>query len=161
VGDAPRESHLTSDYEDELRRLADCSELRGRVTFLGFQSDIRPILAAADVLVVPSYEEPFGIVILEAMAVGTPVVAVAAGGPLDVIEDGKTGLLVPAGDISALARAIERLSNDTLLRNAMVAAASRHVRIEFSFDSLSTHLQSFYVGLLGTAPDEQARAQEA
>lgn len=103
-------------YEDALKVKARELGLGGRVRFTGWRygpSEMPDVHRALDVLVLASREaEPFGLVVLEAMATGKPVVATAHGGPLDIVEDGRTGDLVPPGDPHAMARAIIALLHD-------------------------------------------------
>jgi glycosyltransferase involved in cell wall biosynthesis len=84
----------------------------GRVSFVGRSSDIRHFLAAADLFVLPSLYEGFGIVLLEAMAAGVPIVASRTGGVPEIIDDGVDGVLVEHGDSDALAAAISPLISD-------------------------------------------------
>ena len=86
--------------------------LSGSVTLLGFRADATSLMAAADIFVLPSLAEPFGLVLLEAMALGRPVVATRAGGPLEIVVDGETGFLVPPSSPDALAEAVKRLIAD-------------------------------------------------
>jgi glycosyltransferase involved in cell wall biosynthesis len=83
--------------------------LEKEVRLLGFCPDALSIIAAADVFVLPSLAEPFGLVLLEAMAAGRPVVATRVAGPVEIVDDGVTGLLVPPSDPPALAAAIAHL----------------------------------------------------
>ncbi len=95
------------DYPEELRELSRSLGLEGRVVFTGFLEDPLPLMAALDCLVHASVEpEPLGMVILEAMSLGLPVVATDGGGVPEVVEEGRTGLLVPPGDPEALAQAV-------------------------------------------------------
>ncbi len=96
-------------YLAELHRLVEDLGLAGAVEFVGEREDVPEIMAHADVVLVPSIEEPFGRTVAEAMAVGTPVVATTVGGPAEVIEDGTTGLLAPPGDPLAWSEAISRI----------------------------------------------------
>ena len=80
-----------------------------QIILTGFRKDALSVINAADLFVLPSRAEPFGLVLLEAMALGKPVVSTAAGGPLEIVQNGKTGLLVPPGDSAALADAIAQL----------------------------------------------------
>jgi glycosyltransferase involved in cell wall biosynthesis len=96
--------------EDRLRRQADDGDVRGRVHFLGFRNDIPALMSAVDIVLHTSVSpEPFGRVIVEGMMARKPVIATAAGGALEIIEDGVTGLLVAPGDAGALAAAIHAL----------------------------------------------------
>jgi len=92
-------------YEAELKRLVTELGLDGRVHFLGFRKDIPALLASIDLAMHTSIvAEPFGLVILEAQLAGKPVVATAAGGAMEIVEDDVSGWLVPPGDIEALSR---------------------------------------------------------
>jgi glycogen(starch) synthase len=82
----------------------------------------------ADILVVPSWYEPFGMVILEGMLYGLAIAASAIGGPAEILEHGRTGLLFPPQDVGALATAVLRLLTDTSLRRRLSAAAADEVR---------------------------------
>jgi len=98
------------EYERRLR--ARCMELgiEDNVLFTGIRRDIPDILAASSVLVLPSVTpEPFGLTVVEAMAAGCPVVATAAGGPLESVLDGETGWLVPPNDSEAIAERVCRV----------------------------------------------------
>ena len=88
----------------------------------------RRLYARAAVVAVPSHREGFGVVCAEAMAHGRPVVASAVGGLLDLVVDGVTGLLVPAGDVEALRAALERLLGDRELRGASATRAGAGAR---------------------------------
>jgi glycosyltransferase involved in cell wall biosynthesis len=101
------------DFERELEVLAGELGLGGRVEFRGFREDIWRELGSLDVLVHASLiPEPFGQVVLEGMAAGLPVIAPDAGGPAEVIDDGRTGTLFPRGDEEALAAAMRGLASD-------------------------------------------------
>jgi glycosyltransferase involved in cell wall biosynthesis len=93
--------------EDRLRRQADEAEVRGRIHFLGFRNDIPALMSAVDIVLHTSVApEPFGRVIVEGMMAKKPVIATAAGGALEIIEDNVTGALVAPGDAGALAAAV-------------------------------------------------------
>jgi glycosyltransferase involved in cell wall biosynthesis len=118
---------------DALRARVAQHELEDRVVLVGEMADPRPAYAAMDVLVLPSAQpEPFGGVVMEAMAMGVPVVATAIGGSVEQVDPGVTGLLVPPADARALADALRRLMDDAPLRARMGAASV--ARIEACFD---------------------------
>lgn len=97
-------------YQQELDEIVKTRGLTDRVRFLGFREDIPELLNAVDFVVHTSISpEPFGRVIVEGMLAGKPVIATRAGGACEIIEDGKTGLLVPPGDSAALATALRNL----------------------------------------------------
>jgi glycosyltransferase involved in cell wall biosynthesis len=112
-----------------LERLAGELGLESRVRFLGAQPrvDVLRALRAADVAVLSSRWENFPHVLVEALAVGTPVVATAVGGVGEIVADGENGLLVPSGDPDAFAAALARLFDDAELRDRLSATAARSV----------------------------------
>lgn len=112
------------DYPCELHRLATELAIEHKVHFVGHQDDVYPWFDALDVVVHASFGEPFGLVLLEAMALGKPIVATADGGPLEIIEDGVSGILVPPGDGDEMAGAITKLLDDERLRVELAANAS-------------------------------------
>jgi len=132
-----------------------CAELGGRaaerVIWEGFQESVPPFIAAADLLVLPSRREGFGMTLAEAAALGRPVVATATRGARAVVEPGVTGLLVPVDDPVALAEALRRLLRDTGLASRMGAAARERAAERFTRERvLRTYLEA-YEALEGTA----------
>lgn len=111
-------------YAEALRAQADALGLAGVVSFAGFQSNVADWMQAMDVVVHASDREPFGIVVVEAMALGKPVVAGAEGGPAEILANGETGTLVRHGDDKSLADAILRYLDDHVFA-ARVGAAAR------------------------------------
>lgn len=112
----------------ELEQLAAELGIGPVVHFLGFCANPAPYIRQAELLVLSSRYEGFGMVLGEAMALGTPVLSAdCPTGPRDLLEDGKAGLLVPVGDVDAMARAIERLLTETELRRTLVQAALQKV----------------------------------
>jgi sugar transferase (PEP-CTERM/EpsH1 system associated) len=106
--------------------------LEGRVVPLGMRNDVRRLLAAADAFLLTSVSEGIPVTVLEAMAAGVPVVATAVGGLTEILEDGATGLLAPAGDAAALSDALVRLADDRQLRTRLAAAARCRAQADFS-----------------------------
>ena len=121
-------------YESELRERAEQDDLRGAVQFSGYVSPIWSVLERADVVVAPSLREPFGNAVVEAQLAGRPVVAAAALGHLETIEDGVTGLLTPPGDAEALARAVATLMDDPSRAASMGERARLEARRRFSVE---------------------------
>lgn len=118
-------------YERLLRRI-DALGLTENVLWVGWQDDVPGVMADLDVVCVPSVEEPFGLVITEAMAMERPVVGFASGAQPEIITDGEDGLLVPPGDCEALAKAILRLLEDETLRQRLGRRARQTVIERFS-----------------------------
>ena len=138
------------DFERDLRRRAEREPLRGRVEFLGFCDDVWSVYRDLDVAVHAStLAEPYGNVILEAMASRTPVVAAAAGGPLEIVEHGRTGLLVRPGDGAALAATLEPLLADPEERRRLGRAGRKHVERHFSLERDARRLEQLYRRLAG------------
>jgi glycosyltransferase involved in cell wall biosynthesis len=107
-------------------------DLAGRVVLLGKRDDTPALLAAFDVFVLASRWEGFGLVLLEAMAAGRPIVATRISAIPEVVADGETALLVPPDDPAALAQAVGALLADAPLRAAMAAAGRRRVATHFA-----------------------------
>jgi len=124
-------------YETQLRTLAQEGGLNGRVIFTGHQPDPFSLLNALEFFVLPSKLEGMPLVILEAMALKKAVIASAVGGVPEVIVDGKTGILVPAGDSRSLAEAILKLLRNPELAKAMGEAGFERARENFSESEMS------------------------
>lgn len=131
-------NHPTLPHE-EIDQMILSYSLQSHVEQLGHVPwhELIPLYQQASVCVVPSHYESFGLVALEAMACGVPVVAARAGGLPEVIEDGMTGLLVPAGDAPALANAIVSLLRDREERTQMGSAGRERARTKFSIEEHS------------------------
>jgi glycosyltransferase involved in cell wall biosynthesis len=122
-----------------------------RVTVLPPQEDIWALLAAVDIVAVPSlWPDPLPRSVMEAMAAGRPVVAYRTGGIPEMVVDGSTGFLVEPRDVSGFAAALERLSRDRLLRQRFGGASLLRVRRDFSFKA---HLDSMEKLLVEAAID--------
>ncbi|MDQ2759227.1 MAG: glycosyltransferase, partial [Actinomycetota bacterium] len=122
------EAHLViagdGECRADLERRARELQLERRVHFLGVRSDVDPILRTADVAAMSSDFEGTPLVAYECIANRTPLVATAVGGLLDIIEDGRTGLLVPPRDPAALAAALVSLLTDPVRRDRLATAAA-------------------------------------
>jgi glycosyltransferase involved in cell wall biosynthesis len=121
-------------YLAELHQLVRDLGLEEAVEFVGERKDVPEIMARADVVLVPSIEEPFGRTVAEAMAVGTPVVATTVGGPAELIDDGTTGLLAPPGEPAAWSEAIRRILEHPDWAHEMGRRASDVARRRFSIE---------------------------
>jgi glycosyltransferase involved in cell wall biosynthesis len=137
------------EYERSLHDLARILGLEEQVHFTGHRGDVRDLMASFDVLVHASTTpEPFGQVITEAMAVGTPVVASDGGGVREIITNGQTGLLVPMGDTVATADAILKLLQNSHLASALASGAREMVGERFSIDVTIETLCGVYESIL-------------
>jgi glycosyltransferase involved in cell wall biosynthesis len=116
-----------------------------KVVFTGRRDDVPAVTAALDVSVLPSYREAQGMVILEAMALGRPVVASCVGGIPEMIRDGETGLLVPPHDPAALAAAIIRLLTDHPLADTLARAARTVVHDRFCVERMVASIEGVYL----------------
>lgn len=126
-----RARYDTYAYRDLLTRTAQELGLGEAVHFLGQRSDVPEIMRALDLLLVPSWEEPFGNVALEAMAMETPVIASDVGGLAEIVRAGKDGLLLPPKQPELWAQAINELLAQPELRAAMGRNGRRRVETEF------------------------------
>jgi len=135
-----------------LRERVGALGLAGRVHFTGFVPDVWRLHEEADVVLVPSRCEPFGNVAVEAMLAGRPVVAAAAQGLPEIVRDGVTGLLVPAGDAEALAAAVERLAEDWSLAGRLAADGRRWAGDRFAVERYAQRLRDLVAVLV--APDD-------
>jgi glycosyltransferase involved in cell wall biosynthesis len=140
-------------YEVALQRRARSLGIDGRVRFTGWRygPDRMPdVHRAFDVFVLASRQpEPFGLVVLEAMATGRPVIATAHGGPLDIIHDGRDGELVPPGDAAAMAKAILAFVADPDRRARVGALARARVSESFTAEQYVAGIDAVYREVLG------------
>jgi glycosyltransferase involved in cell wall biosynthesis len=132
---------LSPGYERELTRLVTELGLEQNVTFTGHVPDARPYVSLMDVLVNASDPEPFGIVLVEAMALGVPVVAVDSGGPAEIVEHEQSGLLVNSGDPRTLADAVERVVLDEELRRRLSRGGRERYTERFTAGKMAASLQ--------------------
>jgi len=138
----------------ECQKLEDLAAGLGitqQAKFLAFQSDVRPILWAADIFVhVPTtFPEGTPNAVLEAMAAGLPVIATPVGGIGEIVRHGETGWLVPPNDASALAEALRHLRADSSLRRRLGETAQAFVREHHSVGALAERILQVYATLLG------------
>ncbi len=132
-------------YLEVLKRTALDNGLGPSVRMLGARSDVAAIMQSLDLLVVNSSAEPFGLVALEAMACGTPVLAAATGGLSEIIEHGKDGWLILPGDEKTLAAQIVSLSRQPMLRTRLANEGKKKVALSFSSYRYLSELQDFYL----------------
>jgi len=142
VGEGPQ--------KEMYQRMASDYGLREKVLFAGYIDDwtLRALYRVADVAVVPSKFEPFGIVALEAMAAHCPLVTTSTGGLSEIVDDGGTGLKVPIDDPPALARAILRIVRDVGFRNYVVENAYRKCLWNYNWDKIAEWTSGVYDAVL-------------
>jgi N-acetyl-alpha-D-glucosaminyl L-malate synthase BshA len=119
------------------------------IVFLGKQDDVESLLAAADLFLLPSEEEAFGLAALEAMSCGVPVIGTAVGGIPEVVEDGKTGFLLPVGDVHGMARAALALLGDRERLAEFREAARRRAVAHFDTNLVVPQYESYYHEVAG------------
>lgn len=132
----------------ELERRVSELGLADRFVMPGFRTDLDSLIAAADVVVLPSFTEGLPNVALEASAAGVPVVATAVGGTPEVIADGETGFLVPPGQPAAIAAKLNQLVNDSVLRSRFGAAGKQRMIDRFTFDAQADAYMQLFAELL-------------
>jgi L-malate glycosyltransferase len=130
------------------RRVARQLGVAERVQLLGAQENVLPLLSIADLFLLPSEQESFGLAALEAMACEVPVVASTAGGLPEVIQHGVTGFLHPVGDVEAMAASGVALLTDAELHRRVTAAAAGLVRKRFCVDRVVPMYEAHYARVL-------------
>ena len=154
VGDGPRRS--------ELEALVRSRRLDDRVSFLGHREDVGRLLSEASIFALPSRSEAFPNGAIEAMAAGLPVVASAVGGLLDLIEHGRTGLLIEPGNPTALADALRQLLTNQTAAARIGEYARAHVQQRYSFERMVKAFEDLYLaGLPARSLSAARRAQAA
>jgi len=152
VGDGPEQSLA--------RERADALGVRGRVTFLGERNALPELLADADLFLLASTEESFGLSALEAMACGLPVVATRVGGVPEVVGDGTTGLLVEPDDQAGFAAAVRTLLQDPERLVEMGRAARADVLERFEKDRVVSRYEALYEDVLAARPAVPGRCAD-
>ncbi len=135
----------TGPYEHTYRTQVTALGLDDHVRFLGFRSDVPDLLSAADVFVLPSVAEAFGLAVAEAVYVGTPVLATRCGGIPEIVDDARDGILVPPGDVVALAEGLVLLINHADRRRALAGAGREKIRERFSFERMIRAYEALYL----------------
>ncbi|HUF37494.1 MAG TPA: glycosyltransferase family 4 protein, partial [Anaerolineales bacterium] len=134
--------------EEGLRRLARELEISGHVTFVPNLLDFTESLAAMDIFCLPSLRQGLGTIMLEAMALGKPVIATGVGGVYSVVREGETGLVVPPQDSSRLAERILELLNDPVRARAIGESGRRLVQSEFNVETMVRRTAELYREIL-------------
>lgn len=137
-----------SHYGQELAALVTKLGLDGHIIFTGFRTDMSNIMAALDILVSASWEEPFGRTIIESMAAGKPVIATNAGGVPDIIENGVNGILVSPRNPQGLADGVLKVLNDPELGRKLGDAGRKTVKQKFSLERQMREIEKLYENIL-------------
>ncbi|MBW2740235.1 MAG: glycosyltransferase family 4 protein [Deltaproteobacteria bacterium] len=151
IGEFEKEGavNLNRKHTQKVKSLVKLLGIEDKILFTGFRSDVSRLISGLDVVVHASSEpEPFGLVVIEAMAAGKPVVATAAGGVLDIIENGVNGLLVPCKDSKAMARAIIKILSDRDKAGQIGNAARQRIFEKFTVQHQVTSVQNLYDSIL-------------
>ncbi|WP_168119125.1 N-acetyl-alpha-D-glucosaminyl L-malate synthase BshA [Paenibacillus sp. HB172176] len=141
VGEGPELSKI----QCQINKLG----LADRVHFLGKQEDVAQVISLADVLLLPSEKESFGLVSLEAMACGVPTIGSNAGGIPELVTHGETGFLSPFGDVESMSENAIRLLTDPVLHATFKEACLKRARHEFCNDSITAQYENIYYRVLG------------
>jgi L-malate glycosyltransferase len=149
VGDGP----VRRSIEAFAREL----DLEDKVRFVGLQEDVRPFLAAMDVFLMTSEFEGLPVALLEALAMGVPVVATSVGGVPDVVQQGETGLLAPMGRTGELSHAVISLLTDPDLRESMGRRGRSLVEKSFSLAAMQRRTEELYAAVLVSRRESRAR----
>lgn len=145
VGEAPER-----DYLNKLIKLSEELSVRDKVIFTGLRSDMPEVFAALDLFVLPSWEEPFSRVTLEALAMARPVIGTNSGGTPEQLIDNVTGLLIPPKDPFSLAEAIMKLLQDRNKANEMSIRGRRKVEEKFGLNLHARRVEEVYKMLMKT-----------
>jgi glycosyltransferase involved in cell wall biosynthesis len=119
-----------------------------RIRFVGIVDQVAPLLQAADLFLLPSEMESFGLVALEAMASGVPVVASDVGGIPEVVEHGVCGYLAPMGDVEQMAEYAIQILSDCAVRESFATAASRRAAERFDYHTIVPQYEAVYERVL-------------
>ncbi|HUA98553.1 MAG TPA: glycosyltransferase [Terracidiphilus sp.] len=150
------------EYRNSLLQAVRDADLAGRVHFTGELKDVAPALQASDLLVLNSREEPFGLVLIEAMSCGTPVLATRVGGVPEIVTDGANGWLIEPGDSAALSGKLLELSGADSARRQVADFAHRTTSPQFSFERFHRDLRRLYLEMESSLqPKSVLRAKPA
>jgi glycosyltransferase involved in cell wall biosynthesis len=144
-------------YSPTLQKMVDELGLREQVIFTGQRKDVVNMFAACDLYAMPTFEEPFGLVFLEAMAMKKAIVAVESGGVPEVVEHGKSGLLSPVNDNTRLAENIISLLNDPLRRVQMGNYGRQRVEEYFNAQRMADDMEHTYRLIAGLKEPSQSQ----
>ena len=141
----------TRGEDEEANIILDKFEKAGlgdRLILTGYRDDVPDVLGAMDLFLFPTHSEAFGLVIVEAMAMGVPVVSADCDGVPDIVEHGETGLLVPPTDVEGLAAAVTDLLGDAKKRRVFGQAGLQRAKDLFSEEKMCQEMESLYHRLM-------------
>ena len=136
-------------FGENIQELAQPLRNKRVMTFTGYRADIPEVMAGLDILAFPSHAEAFGDVLIEAMAMGLPVVSTNCDGVVEIVVNGETGIQVPPKDASALAEALMKLIQDEPLRKLFGHAGRRRAERVFNLEARTDRVEELYADLLG------------
>jgi glycosyltransferase involved in cell wall biosynthesis len=142
---------------NQLKNLAEALGIAGQVHFLGYREDLPSIYATFDLFFLSSRREGICNSLLEAMAMGVPIVATDVGGTKELIADGQTGYLLSAGDVEGMARVLLALVRDESLRKNVGSAGRKHIEEKFSFVSRLRRIETLYERIIDQPMDARQR----
>jgi glycosyltransferase involved in cell wall biosynthesis len=152
VGERQSAKQETAECEARVKHLFELADLADRVRFTGRREDIPALLNDVDLLAHPARQEPFGRVLLEAAAAGTPILATTVGGTTEMLVDGETARLVPPDDPHALAEAMIELHDDPARRARHAGAARQHIMKHFSIERAAGQVAALWDAVAGGCP---------
>jgi glycosyltransferase involved in cell wall biosynthesis len=150
---------MRSSYTEELKALAATLGVTGNVIFTGHRSDVPALFAASDVFALPSFEEPFGLVYAEAMAMKKPVLALTNGGAPEIVEHGRSGLLSAHGHHEELTAHLAALLRDPALRARMGEYGRQQVEARFTAPRMAADTARVYAALTKGVSETTLAAQ--
>ncbi|MFB5189219.1 glycosyltransferase family 4 protein [Alicyclobacillus fastidiosus] len=153
------------DYEAHLKEQVIALGVQDRVRFLGFREDIMNVMGTIDVLLIPSENEPFGRVVIEAMLAGKPVIGTNDGGISEIVVHGETGFLTDVGDTDSMSKYLREMYEHVELREGLGEQGRRRSLLQFSIERTAQTIERSYAALLGdgtrSTPGGQAVAASA
>ncbi len=138
------------EYDRMLHFTVDSLGLKSNIVFTGERDNIPAVMKSIDLLILPSWEEPFGRVLIEAMAMEKPVIATNKGGPTEIIQNMRTGILIPPKDEHALAKAIIHLCSNNTLKADIEKQGRLTVEKMFSFEQHINQVENIYENIKKT-----------
>ena len=149
-------------YLDHIKSKIDSSNLSKNVTFHGRISheEVVKYYQAADMFVIPSFSEAFGMGFIEAMAAQVPIVGTKVGGIPEIVENGKTGLLIESGNSKELTSAIMEILNNQELRQKMITQGKERVEA-FNWDNIVRNLELLYAHMLNNSETKNKPAKSS